>query len=1117
MLERTPGTKDYSNFRRQLYSAVIATGLVFCMACEPGQLKRYMPVSTYSSGIDFNNAIEEDDTANIVDYYYVYNGGGVAIGDINNDGLPDIFFTGNQVPSKLYLNMGHLKFEDITTKAGITKHAWSTGATMADVNGDGLLDIYVCNSGNYPAARRANFLYINKGDLVFEEQAAAVGLADTTYTNQAAFFDYDKDGDLDAYLMTSTNTIRNPNKLTPVKDDGSGPSVDKLYRNDGGHFTDVSAQAGLLHNGFGLGLAITDLNGDGWEDVLVSNDFIANDHLYINNHNGTFTESSRTYFRHHSHFSMGNDVADYNNDGLTDVMVVDMMPFDAARQKRMAGPVNPNAFEAMIRAGYHPQYMRNMLFTNLGTNHQGRPVFAEVGQQMGVHSTDWSWAPLWMDVDLDGWQDLFITNGYLRDVTDMDFIIHNNTTAISNNAARTNAAMRKGARAMPSINPGNFVFRNEQGKAFSDESGNWLGELPSLSNGASYADLDNDGDLDLVISNINEPALVLENRTGRANYIKVALSGTGGNTKGLGSEVTVYAGGLVQTRHLAVTRGYQSSVDYTLVFGLGSTAQADSIVVRWPDDRIEIRRNIAANSVITFDQRQGIPIKSVPATPAGTWLEAQPPAAFGLDYTHEEEFYMDYDVEPLLPHKLSQQGPCLAQGDINGDGRDDLFVGGSYKHAGVFFIQQSNGKFMRRDVPVTGKKQEEDVDAIFFDADGDGDSDLYIVSGSNEFHDGSEYYQDRLLLNDGQGNFTAAPGRLPPIRHSGSCVAVADADHDGDLDIFRGGRVKPLEFPKPGDSYLLINDQGTFTDATTALAPDLVHAGMVTGACWADTDGDQWQDLVLVGEYMPITIFKNVEGRLHITAPPSLQFTNGFWNCITASDIDADGDTDFIAGNKGLNTRYQCSNQKPLCVYGGDLDGNGRWDAIPAFYAGEFEYPTPSLPDLLRQVPMFKKRYQQYEAYARTPMAELIYPVRQQVDYVAKAYEQSTMVIRNIGNNNYQLVPLPAVVQQAPVNAIITGDVNSDAHPDLIMIGNDYDTEPLEGFHDAGVGLILTGNVKEGTFTPVAPRRSGLWVEGAGRKLAMIRSGSNMLIVAVQNQGPLLTFKLTSAAFQPGL
>jgi len=1087
--------------------AVIAACVILCLSCERKPQTLYSPVAPFKSGIDFNNTIAEDDTANIVDYYYVYNGGGVAIGDINNDGLPDIFFTGNQVPSRLYLNRGNLKFEDITEKAHVLKKGWSTGATMADVNADGLLDIYVCNSGNYPAARRANQLYMNQGDLTFEEQAARFGLADTSYTNQAAFFDYDKDGDLDAYLMTSTNTIRNPNKLTPVKDDGTGPSLDKLYRNDGGRFTDVSAQAGLRHNGFGLGLAIADLNDDGWEDVLVTNDFLANDHLYLNNHNGTFTESARAVFRHHSHFSMGNDVADFNNDGLPDVMVVDMMPFDPVRQKRMAGPANPNAFEAMIRAGYHPQYMRNMLFMNLGKNAAGNPVFAEVGQQYGVHSTDWSWAPLWLDADLDGWQDLLVTNGYLRDVTDMDFIIHNNATAISNDATRTNAAMRQGAKAMPSIKPGSFIFRNDHGTALTNVSPTWLGDVAALSNGAAYADLDNDGDLDIVVNNINEPASLLENKTTGANYLKVILQGDGGNTKGLGSEIAVYAAGQIQKRHLSVTRGYQSSVDYTLVFGLGTATQADSIVVHWPDDRIEIRRNIAANRSITFDHRQSIALKPPPPKEAPTWLEAQT-AALGLDYIHQEEFYMDYDVEPLLPHKLSQQGPGLAHGDVNGDGLDDLFIGGAYKHPGVFFMQQPNGTFARADLPTAGKKSEEDVDALFFDADGDSDNDLYIVSGSNEFLDGSEYYQDRLYINDGRGHFSASPGRLPPIRHSGACIAVADVDHDGDIDIFRGGRVKPLEFPKPGHSYLLINDQGTFTDATATLAPELVHIGMVTDAAWTDMDGDSWPDLVLAGEYMPITVFKNNQGRLHNTEAAPLQFTHGFWNCIVALDIDHDGDQDLIAGNKGLNTRYPCSQQQPLCVYGGDFDGNGRWDAIPAFHAGEIEYPAPSLPDLLRQVPIFKKRYQQYEAYAKSPMAELIYPVRQQVDYVAKAYEQRSMIIENLGNNNFKLTPLPTMAQQAPVADIAINDLNADGQPDLILVGNDYDTEPLEGSHDAGVGLVLAGDGK-GDFTPVPPRQSGLWAEAAARRVAVLQTAQAKLVVVAQNQAPLLAFKLT--------
>ncbi|SDJ98421.1 Repeat domain-containing protein [Catalinimonas alkaloidigena] len=1106
-------TTDVHLYRRSLSSCLLfLLGSAFsCQsprtpeAAPPAPATRFTAVPAAESGVDFVNALQEDDTFNLVDFYYVYNGGGVAVGDLNNDGLPDLFFTGNRVPNRLYLNQGDFRFKDITASAGIQPGGWSTGATMVDLNGDGLLDLYVCRSGNYPAAQRTNQLYLNQGDLTFREVAASWGLADTTHTNQAAFFDYDRDGDLDAYLMTSTNAIRNPNKLTPLKEDGTGLSVDKLLRNDGGTFVDVSHAAGIRHDGFGLGLAVCDLNGDGWEDVWVSNDFLANDHLYVNNQDGTFTESAKAYFRHHAHFAMGNDVGDVNNDGLPDALVVDMLPSDPVDQKKMAGPVNPHQFETMVRAGYHPQYMRNMFYLNLGHNGP-RPVFAEIGQQLGLHQTDWSWAPLWVDVDLDGWQDLLITNGYLRDITDMDFIVHNSQVASSGDVETTNRVMREGATQQASIPRQNRLFRNQRGERFEDQSAA-LGMAPSFSNGAAYADLDGDGDPDLIINNLNAPATLLRNTTTSAAFLKVQLAGPPQNTKGLGSEVTIYTDGMPQTRHVAVTRGYQSSVDYTLLFGLGDHAGVDSLVVRWPDGRWEVQKHVPVNQTLTVryeDSRTEPYASSSPPVPQ--WQEVA--AARGLTYVHQEEFYMDYDVEPLLPHKLSEQGPCLAVGDVNGDGREDLFVGGSYRHAGTLFLQEAAGTFRSRALDPAPDKQEEDVDAALFDADGDGDLDLYIVGGSNEFPDGSPYFQDRLYMNDGRGNFRLDRNRLPEIRHSGGCVAVADVDHDGDLDLFRGGRLVPLAFPQPGVSALLVNQGGTFTEQTDSLAPGLSRVGMVTDACWADVDGDGWDDLVVVGEYMPLTIYRNDRGRLQPMDAATRRETNGLWNCVAAADVDGDGDLDLLAGNLGLNTRYQCSPQQPMSVYGGDFDGNGRWDAIPAYYEDGQEYPTPPLFDLVRQIPVFKKRYQRFDSYAQTTLPELLAPVRNQVRSVARAYEQRSGWFENQGDRRFVFHPFPAAAQRAPVNDLLLTTSERDSSAELWLIGNDHSVEPVEGQHDGGVGLLLRGD-GTGQWEPVPPRQSGFWVEGVGRRVAPVATPQGPLLIVVQNQGPLRAFART--------
>ncbi|MBL0745511.1 VCBS repeat-containing protein [Chryseolinea lacunae] len=1056
------------------------------------------------SGVSFTNTIAEDDTFNIVDFYYVYNGGGVAIGDINNDSLPDLYFTGNRVGDRLYVNKGNLKFEDVTSTAGIRKRGWSTGVTMVDINADGLLDIYVCKSGNYPAAKRINQLYINEGNLKFREDAAAWGLADTTYTNQAAFFDYDKDGDLDVYLLTSTNTIRNPNKVTPVVDNGKGPSVDKLLRNDNGKFVDVSASAGILHEGFGLGVAINDLNDDGWEDILVSNDFLANDHLYVNNHDGTFTESARKYFKHHSQFSMGNDVSDFNNDGLADVMVVDMLPAAAIGRKKMAGPANPNTFEAMTRAGYHPQYMRNVLQVNLGFDNTHTPVFAEIGQQAGVHSTDWSWAPLFADFDQDGRKDLFITNGYLRDITDMDFIIHNNQTATQATPAETDRGMREGAKKMPSKLMRNYMFRNAGDNAFEDLSAAWLGAHPSLSNGASLGDLDLDGDLDIVVNNINEPAFIFQNTIGNAHYLKVILNGNQQNTKGLGSDITLYANGELQRQHMSVTRGYQSSLDYGLHFGLGKNTVVDSLQIIWPDGKSQVMRNVKADRTITLSYADSGTEKLHSIKQKSSILHRVDSAMIGA-HREQEKFYMDYDVEPLLPHKLSQQGPCLAVADVNKDGLDDFFVGGSYQYTGNLFLQQANGTFKVSSIGQD-KKNEEDTGATFFDADHDGDQDLYIVSGSNEHYDNSPYLQDRLLLNNGKGKFTPDTTRLPAMRHSGSCVVPFDFDKDGDLDLFRAGRLIPLEFPKPGVSYLLTNTNGKFTDDTNRLAAGLQTVGMVTDALWADIDGDGWHDLVLVGEYMPITIFKNDKGTLNQMKPAALEHSNGLWNTLAATDIDHDGDVDFVVGNVGLNSRYRFTKEQPFSIYGGDLDNNNRWDAIPAYYDKGIEYPVSSWFDLGRQVPLYKKKYQTFDAYAKATLTEAMAPVKDKVQLTVHAYQQQSVIVENLGHGEFNIRPLPALAQRAPIKDILVRDINQDGHDDLLLVGNDFTTEPVEGQHDAGVGAILLGDGK-GTFKPMPSEQSGFWVEYDARHLEGVKQRAGEIFVVTQNNGPLLMFQ----------
>lgn len=1086
------------------------------LACEQKPKTQFTTLSAGESGVHFRNTVTESDTFNLVDYYYVYNGGGVAIGDLNNDNLPDLYFTGNQVGDRIYLNVtrpgsGHPQFKDITETAGLKKGGWSTGVTMADVNSDGLLDIYVCKSGNYPGSRRKNQLYINQGKLRFEESAERYGLADTSYTNQATFFDYDKDGDLDVYLLTSTNLIRNPNQVTPVIADGSGLANDKLFRNDsdarGPHFTDVTQSAGILHDGFGLGLAVADFNQDGWEDIYVANDFLANDFLYINNHNGGFSEVAKTYFKHHSQFSMGCDAADVNNDGLVDMVVADMLPADNEQRKKMAGPANYQQFESIVQQGYHPQFMRNMLQVNGGKAPDGRMVFSEIGQFAGVSATDWSWSPLLVDLDNDGWRDLFITNGYLRDITDLDFVSFNDQFAQAGGRTpeEINQYLRQGAPKMASIKKPNRFFRNRHDLTFDDVTAAWFGTEPSLSNGSAYADLDRDGDLDLVVNNINQDTYILQNNVASTHYAQFKLQGPPKNSFGLGADVTLYNKGQAQTYHLAVTRGFQSSSDYVIHFGLGSAKRIDSVTVRWPDGQSQTQRNLPIDHLAVLDYRQATATPARPQRPHPTLL-ADVTRSSGLLFTHREESYMDYNQEPLLPHKLSQQGPRLAAGDVNGDGLDDLFVGGSFRHYGKLLLQTPAGRFVEKSyTDESGPKDEEDVGALLFDADGDGDKDLYVVSGSNEYYDGSAYYQDRLYVNDGTGKFTPAPNRLPLIRHSGSCVVAVDVDHDGDLDLFRGGRLRALSYPMPGQSYLLINDKGRFRDATDELAPALRGAGMVTDAVWADLDRDSWPDLLVVGEMMPITVFKNNRGKLTPLSLKALEGSEGFWNCIRSGDFDHDGDPDFVIGNLGLNSRYRVSPSQPMRVYAGDYDGNGRLDAIATYYLQGAEYPIASRDELGRQWPGIKKQFTNYALYAKATLADLLPADKQNSSTVLRACWQQSIFLENTGGG-FRLKPLPGLAQWGPIQSLLVDDIDQDGHLDVVAVGNAYDAESVAGQYDALTGLVLKGDGK-GKFQPLLFPQSGFLADGDCKSIVGLNRPGNRLYVVAANRGPLRLFR----------
>ncbi|MEM1095583.1 MAG: VCBS repeat-containing protein, partial [Bacteroidota bacterium] len=883
-----------------------------------------------ATGLDFVNEIQEDAGFNVLEYEYFYNGGGVAVGDVNRDGRPDLFFTANIGPDRLYLNRGNWQFEDVTEQAGFT-HApsWTTGVTMVDINADGWLDIYVCKSGRVSEERRRNALYINNQDGTFSEQAAAYGIDSPAYSTHATFFDYDRDGDLDLYLLNHPIRRLERFDVELVKQQRDPLSGDKLFRNDGGTFVDVSEAAGIIGNPLGFGLSVTtsDIDGDGWLDLYIANDYVEDDYLYINNQDGTFREEIRSWMRYTSNASMGADIADVNNDGLQDVVTLDMLAEDPRRLHRLKGPDDDARFQQLRREGYHAQYTRNMLQLN-----QGNGTFSEIGQLAGIAQTDWSWAPLLADFDNDGHKDLFVTNGYMRDYTDMDFLTTKLRAAlqVARNQGQPLDALTLVQQMSMSTLP-NYGYRNRGDLTFADVTDDWGLGKPGLSSGAAYADLDDDGDLDLIVTNLNEPAWLYQNtadQRGQHNYLKVDLTGAPGNTLGIGAHVSIkLADGSVLVQEQMPVRGYQSSVDPVLLFGLGDAANV-SITVTWPDGRHETRDAVAANQTLAFDWSNASDTAQPPATePTPRFVLL--PDGLGLDAVHRENDFDDLEREPLLPRRFSRQGPALAVADVNRDGLDDVFVGGAQDQAAQLYLQQLDATFKPAAVPAFATDASfEDVDALFFDADADGDMDLYIVSGGTARTDGAAY-QDRLYLNSGFGGFTRAPDALPELRTSGAVVAGHDWDGDGDTDLFVGGHVQPGRYPLPERSYLLENVGGTFADATERVAPDLMAPGLVGDALWADLDGDSSAELVVAGEWMPIRVFQPTDGGsfAEVTSAFGFDGTTGWWRSLLAHDLDGDGDLDLLAGNRGLNTQMPA----PATLHAADFDANGQMESVMSY------------------------------------------------------------------------------------------------------------------------------------------------------------------------------------------
>jgi hypothetical protein len=1070
-------------------------------------------LSPEQTGITFANTITTDDSLNFQTYTYVYNGAGVAVGDIDNDGLSDIFFSGNMVSSRLYRNKGHFKFEDITERAGVRTSRWATGATMVDINNDGYLDIYVSVSGPEwsKAEERANLLFVNNKDGTFTEEAARYGIADTGFTTHAVFLDYNGDGCLDLFLLNnSPKDFFRGVASHPTGKAGQTPgNYNELYRNNcNGTFTNVSKEAGiLLDPGYGLGVAVADVNGDGWPDIYVSNDGVPNDVLYINNENGTFTNKAARFLKHTSSAGMGVDIADFNNDGWPDIVQVDMLPRDLSRRKRMSGFATYGTLLEMRSWGFRDDYTANSLQLSNGATKDGDVIFSEIGRLAGISQTDWSWSALFADFDNDGNKDIFISNGYPKAVNDQDY-----QTAMFPLRGRSDAASRRARlellNRLPAYDETNYVFRNGGDLTFTDKSKQWGMDRPGYSYGAAYADLDNDGRLDLVVNNIDGPAFIYENVQPKGDvhhYLTIRLEGDTPNRRGIGAKLILTAGGQKQYIYQSPYRGYMSTMDDRAHFGLGRLKVADSLEVIWPDGRYQLLTGLNVDRLLVVKQSDATGMKRT-YSPLAMSQIFLPLAPRGLTYKHQAATFVDYSVQPLLPYMLSRQGPPVAVGDVNGDGLDDVFIGGGNGIPGKLFIQGRDGSFVesKQGQPWEADKAYEDWGAIFFDANGDGRPDLYVASGGYQLAPSSPLLQDRLYINKGGGRFVRDSGALPIMLTSTATVRVGDFNGDGRPDLFVGGRLTPRNYPYPTRSYLLRNDGDHFTDVTEEIAPELAHpGGMITDAVWIDFDGDGRLDLVTVGEWMGIQFYRNDGKRFtNVTQSTHLPPLHGWWYSLAVGDFDNDGRPDLIAGNLGLNYTYTTSKESRFGVYVDNFTGNQTTDIVLTQRIDGTDYPLAGFAPLGRDVYPLAIQFPTYGSFAQASIPQLFSAaqLRQSLHYEADTF--ASLYLHNDGGGTFSSSTLPNLAQIAPIKAIIVHDVDGDGQLDLIVAGNLYDAEPNTPRADAGNGLWLRGDGR-GHFTPVPPSESGFLAPLNVAGLALINTPTGKALL-VANTGDLL-------------